>query len=430
MSDPVSAPTPASQPIPKGQAPRGTRDLFGVEMQRFQAVAAAARRVMPRFAFQEIATPIFEFTELFTRSLGDVTDVVSKEMYSFDDRGGESLTLRPEGTAGVVRAVLSNKLHDQTPLKFFYIGPMFRYERPQKGRYRQHHQVGVELMGTSSVEADLEVLSLGHQFLQELGLADHVTLELNSMGDLPSRQLFRAALLAYLRDHAGQLSAESLLRLERNPLRILDSKDPADHAILVDAPRLTDYLQDEAKRFWDALQNGLASLNIPWQHNPKLVRGFDYYQHTVFEFTSTHLGAQATVLGGGRYGGIAESLGGAPLPSVGFGSGIERLCLLLATPPPPPARVMVVPTEDSCVDPARQLVAQLRAAGMAVDQLYEGAVGKRLKAANKRRVAQIVLLGPDELRSERFTLRNMEDGVQQSLTLPELLAQLAIICCI
>ncbi len=420
MNQPLS-PAPA-QPL---SHPRGTRDLFGEEMRQFQSVAAAARQVMARFGLNEIATPIFEFTELFNRSLGEVTDVVSKEMYSFLDRGGESLTLRPEGTAGVVRAVLSNRLQDQVPVKFFYIGPMFRYERPQKGRYRQHHQVGAEIMGTTSVEADLEILSLAKAFLAELGLADHITLELNSMGDMPSRLQFREALVGYLRGHAANLSADSQLRLERNPLRILDSKDLADHAVLVNAPQLTEYLEPEAAAFWADLQAGLASLNIAWHHNPRLVRGFDYYQHTVFEFTSTKLGAQATVLGGGRYGGIAEALGGAPLPAVGFGSGIERLCLLMGDLPPPPPRVMVVPTDATCHAPARQLVMQLRVAGIAVDQGYEGNVGKRLKLADKRGVRLVILLGPDELASGRYTLRDMANGQQQSMALDELLAFLS-----
>lgn len=242
------------------------------------------------------------------------------------------------------------------------------------------------------------------------------------MGDMPSRLRFREALVGYLRGHAASLSADSQLRLERNPLRILDSKDPADHAVLVNAPQLTEYLELEAAAFWADLQAGLASLNIAWQHNPKLVRGFDYYQHTVFEFTSTQLGAQATVLGGGRYGGIAEALGGAPLPAVGFGSGIERLYLLMGDLPPPPPRVMVVPTDAACHAPARQLGQQLRHAGIAVDQGYEGNVGKRLKLADKRGVRLVILLGPDELASGLYTLRDMANGQQQSMALQELLA--------
>ena len=272
------------------QPVRGTRDLLPEDCRRHRHIEGVAVAVSERYGYGEIATPIFEFTQVFARSLGDTSDIVGKEMYTFEDRGGASLTLRPENTAGVVRAFISNGLAQQAPLKLFYRGPMFRYERPQKGRMRQFHQIGVEFLGVADPLADVEVMALGWQILSELGLGERLTLELNSLGDTESREIYRRRLVDYLSDHRDRLSGDSRERLDRNPMRILDSKDEGDQAILADAPLLPDSLTDDSRAFRDAVVDGLQRLDIPFRLQPRLVRGLDYYCHTAFEFTTDLLG--------------------------------------------------------------------------------------------------------------------------------------------
>ena len=311
------------------QAIRGTQDIFGQDAEAFAHVVETFERVRKLYRFRRIEMPVFERTEVFSRSIGETTDVVSKEMYSFEDRGGESLTLRPEFTAGIARAYLTNGWQQHAPLKVATHGPLFRYERPQKGRYRQFHQLDAEIIGAAEPQADVELLVLADQLLHELGIADGVTLMLNTLGDGASRDAWRLALVEYFRAVAGKLSEDSQDRLERNPLRILDSTDPRDQAFVVEAPKIDDFLSAEAQDFFGAVTSGLDAAGVAWTRAPSLVRGLDYYRHTAFEFVTDRLGAQGTVLGGGRYDGLMESLGGPATPAVGWAAGIERLAMLV-----------------------------------------------------------------------------------------------------
>jgi len=312
------------------QAIRGTQDIIGAEAEAFSRVVSTFDRVRRLFRFRRVEMPVFEKTTVFSRSLGETTDVVSKEMYSFEDRGGESLTLRPEFTAGLARAYLTNGWKQFAPLRVATHGPLFRYERPQKGRYRQFHQIDAEIIGAGEPLADVELLAMGDQLLKELGIADGVTLQLNTLGDAVSREAWRAALIDYFRARAADLSEDSQERLEKNPLRILDSKDPRDKAFTGAAPRIDDYLSAEAQDFFGAVTAGLDAAGVGYVLNPTLVRGLDYYRHTCFEFVTDRLGAQGTVLGGGRYDGLIETLGGAHTPAVGWAAGVERLAMLVA----------------------------------------------------------------------------------------------------
>ena len=329
------------------QPVRGTRDLIGEDQRRYAHVVETARRICALYGFDEWQTPIFEETNVFARTLGDTSDVVTKEMYTFTDRGGDSITLRPEGTAGVCRALISNGLTQSLPQKIFYAGPMFRYERPQKGRYRQFHQIGAELIGPAEPLADAETIAMGWAILQALGITNDVVLELNTLGDTPSRTAYRAALIAYFTEHKSALSAESQDRLDRNPLRILDSKNESDRQIVANAPTMAPSLTPEAATFYDQVRRHLQTLDIPFIENPRIVRGLDYYSHTAFEFVTTALGAQGTVMGGGRYDGLMAQMGGPPTPAIGWAAGIERLGMLLATPPAPPAAIAIIPLGET-----------------------------------------------------------------------------------
>ena len=324
---------PAARPpqsrIETPQAIRGTQDIFGQEAEAFARVVEAFDRIRRLYRFRRAEMPVFEKTTVFSRSLGETTDVVSKEMYSFEDRGGESLTLRPEFTAGLARAYLTNGWRQFAPVRVATHGPLFRYERPQKGRYRQFHQLDAEIIGAAEPLADVELLVMADQLLRELGISDGVTLMLNTLGDAPSREAWRTALVDYFRTHQADLSEDSQERLEKNPLRILDSKDPRDKAFVSDAPRIDDYLGAEAQDFFAAVTSGLDAAGVAWTRAPALVRGLDYYRHTAFEFVTDRLGAQGTVLGGGRYDGLIEALGGPHTPAVGWAAGIERLAMLV-----------------------------------------------------------------------------------------------------
>jgi histidyl-tRNA synthetase len=401
--------------MPSLQSVRGTQDLLPAQMRRHRAVSETARLVAERYGFEEMATPIFEFTEVFERPIGETTDIVSKEMYSFTDRGGENITLRPENTAGVVRAVLSNGLTQSIPLKFFYSGPMFRYERPQKGRFRQFHQIGVELIGVAQPQADVEVIATGARILDELGILSRTVLELNTLGDVASRQAYRAALVTYYGARAAELSEDSRRRLERNPLRILDSKDAGDIEVNAGAPPYSDYLNDISRDFFAAVRRGLDALGIAYRVSPKLVRGLDYYCHTAFEFVTGDLGAQGTVLGGGRYDGLVGVMGGPETPGVGWAAGIERLAMLIAEPPGLARPIAIVPVGEAAELPALRLAEDLRRAGFTVDHGYSGNVGRRLKRANKVAARIAILLGDDELERDAATVRDLDSGDQVSV---------------
>src|SRR6218665_1157916 len=309
---------------------RGTQDIWGEEVDRFHKVVETFDRVRRLYAFQRVEIPVFEATEVFARSIGETTDVVSKEMYTFPDRGGDSLTLRPEFTAGLCRAYLGEGWQQHAPLKLATWGPVFRYERPQKGRFRQFHQLDAEIIGTDAPAADVELLVLADQLLHELGIADGITLQLNTLGDAETRDAWRAALVAHFEKHRGDLSEDSLTRLDKNPLRILDSKDPRDRPIADAAPGIDDFLTSEAGAFFAAVTGGLEAAGVKWTRNDRLVRGLDYYRHTAFEFVTDRLGAQGTVLGGGRYDGLIEALGGPHTPPRGWAAGMERLAMLVA----------------------------------------------------------------------------------------------------
>lgn len=411
--------------MPSLQPVRGTHDILPDAMRRHRHVEETARAVAARYGFTEIATPIFEFTEVFQRTLGDTSDIVTKEMYTFQDKGGDSLTLRPECTAGVARAFMSNGLAQQVPLKVFCRGPMFRYERPQKGRLRQFHQIDVELLGVAEPLADVEVIALAAGVLDALGLKGKTTLELNTLGDGESRAAYRAKLIAYLKDFETKLSSESRERLSRNPLRILDSKDEGDRRIIAQAPLFGDCLNDASRRFFDEVRGGLDAVGVAYRLNPRLVRGLDYYCHTAFEFTTEALGAQGTVLAGGRYDGLIEQMGGPPTPGVGWAAGVERLAMLIDAPPPPARPVAVVPAGSTSLLKAFALAERLRAAGFTVDIGYSGTVAKRMKRANKIDASAAVVLGDAELERDSAAVRDMESGEQTEVPLASLERHLA-----
>jgi histidyl-tRNA synthetase len=402
------------------QPVRGTQDLLPSEQRRHRFVAETARTLAERWGYHEIATPIFEFTEVFARPIGETTDIVQKEMYSFRDRGGEEITLRPEYTAGIVRAVISNGLAQSLPLKLFASGPMFRYERPQKGRFRQFHQIDVELLGVAQPLGDIEVIALGAEILRALGILDKTELELNTLGDGPSRQAYRAALVAYYERRLGELSEDSLRRLERNPLRILDSKDAGDKRVNADAPAFDAYLTADARRFFDDVLAGLDRLAIAYRLSPRLVRGLDYYCHTAFEFVTAALGAQGTVLGGGRYDGLVGVMGGPETPGVGWAAGIERLALLIAEPPAPPRPVAIVPLGPAAETMALTLAQDLRRDGFAVDLGYSGNLRRRLSRADKINARAAVILGDNELERRAAGLRDLDTGEQIEVPLDAL----------
>ncbi len=399
------------------QPVRGTTDLLPDAMRRHKSVIEAARDGAARYGFAEMATPIFEFDEVFRRTIGETSDIVTKEMYSFEDRGGDTLTLRPENTAGVVRAFISNGLAQDLPLKFFYQGPMFRYERPQKGRQRQFHQVGVELLGVAGPQADIEVIALAADFLRDLGVDQKAICEINSLGDGESRSAYRGKLVAYLEGRKSDLSEDSRKRLDRNPLRILDSKDQGDRAVLEQAPLLADSLNDASKSFFASVIEGLKIAGVGFRRNPHLVRGLDYYCHTAFEFTTDCLGAQGALIAGGRYDGLVEQMGGRPTPGIGWAAGIERLAMMIAAPPPPPRPVAVIPAGADMADRALGLTFELRRAGFTVDLGYTGNMGKRMKRADKLNAAAAVILGEDEIARGVAAVRDMETGGQTEVAL-------------
>jgi histidyl-tRNA synthetase len=407
------------------QPARGTQDLLPEAARRHRRVSETAREQAELYGFAELATPIFEFTEVFARPIGEHTDIVSKEMYTFTDRGDEEVALRPENTAGVVRAVLSNGLTQSTPLKFFYSGPMFRYERPQKGRFRQFHQIGVELLGVAQPQADIEVIALGHRILKALGIADRVVLELNTLGDPESRAAYRDALVAYFSARRPELSEDSQRRLDTNPLRILDSKDPGDIQINAEAPTFHNFLNDTSRDFFLDVRAGLDQLEIKYAMNPHLVRGLDYYTHTVFEFVTTDLGAQGTVLAGGRYDGLVELMGGPPMPGIGWAAGIERLAMLIDEPPAPARPVALVPIGSDHAEAMAVVIAEeLRDAGLVVDLAYSGNLQRRMRRADRIGARAAVLLGMDEIAAGTLTLRDLDSGEQTSVRRDELAARL------
>ncbi len=410
--------------MPPLQPVRGTRDLIGEEQRRHRQVIDTARRIAATYGFDEWVTPIFEDTRVFARTLGETSDVVTKEMYSFTDRGGEAITLRPEGTAGVCRALVSNGLTQTLPQKVFYAGPMFRYERPQKGRYRQFHQIGVELIGPAEPLADAEVIACGWDILGALGVAADTVLELNTLGDKASRAAWREALVTHFTAHKDRLSADSLARLERNPMRILDSKDERDRPLVAEAPTIGAFLTGEAAGFYADLKRHLDRLGVPYRENPRIVRGLDYYGHTAFEFVTTRLGAQGTVMAGGRYDGLVAEMGGPPTPAVGWAAGIERLSMLLAAPPEPAAPVAVIPVGEAAEAAALDILQALRRAGIRAEMAYRGNLRRRMERANRIGARAAVLIGEDDLAAGVAQVKDLATGAQHAVPIAEVPARL------
>lgn len=400
----------------KIQSVRGTRDLMPEEKKLFRFVDETALDIARRYGYGEIETPIFEFSEVFHR-LGETSDVVNKETYNFTDRGGDSLTLRPEGTAGVARAFVSEGLAQNLPLRFYYSGPMFRYERPQKGRYRQFYQLGVESLGLETPWADVETLALAADLLAAIGLGNEIQLEINTLGDADSRQNYRNKLVEYFGRYKNDLSADSQLRLEKNPLRILDSKDPGDRKLIVDAPAFADSLGDTSKKFFEQVLKGLDALKISYNVNNRLVRGLDYYCHTVFEFTTNRLGAQGTVLAGGRYDGLIETMGGPRTPGVGWAAGIDRLAELVdrTKVPAETALIALIPADEAGEAESLKLAHELRTKGEKVEIFYSGNVGKKMKKANSAQAKWALIIGTTEVQSGQFALKNLSTGEQKNI---------------
>lgn len=406
-----------------GQTPnriRGTQDMLGEAQRAFQHVIDTFDRVRGLYGFQRVEIPIFEVTAVFARSIGETTDVVSKEMYTFPDRGGDSLTLRPEFTAGICRAYLTEGWQQFAPIKLAASGPVFRYERPQKGRYRQFHQIDAEIIGAAEPQADVELLVLADQLLRELGISDEVTLQLNTLGDAPTRDAWRTALVAHFEKHRGELSEDSLDRLTRNPLRILDSKDPRDRPIADSAPGIDQFLTQEAAAFFAQVTSGLDAAGVKWTRNETLVRGLDYYRHTAFEFVTDRLGAQGTVLAGGRYDGLIGSLGGPETPGVGWAAGIERLAMLAGAPQGEGPQVALIPMGAAAEAAAQGIVATLRRAGVSADMAYRGNMKKRMQKANAAGARFAVILGDDELAKGVAAVKDLGSGAQSEVSLDTL----------
>jgi histidyl-tRNA synthetase len=372
------------------QPVRGTQSLLGEEADRLHEVVAAFDRVRRLYGFKRVEVPLIEPTQVFARTMGETTDVVSKEMYSFEDRSGDSITLRPEFTAGICRAYLSEGWQQFAPLKVATHGAAFRYERPQKGRYRQFHQLDAEIIGAAEPQADVEILALGAQLLSELGIGG-VTLKLNTLGDAESRAAWRAALVDHFAAHRAELSEDSQERLEKNPLRILDSKDPRDRPFADTAPTIS--LSPEAEDFFAQVRVGLDAAGIAYQLDPHLVRGLDYYRHTAFEFVTDQLGAQGTVIAGGRYDGLVEQLGGPHTPAIGWAAGIERLAMLIEMPPQETLDAVIVVEDDAALATALASASKLRSAGISVELVATGSPRKRFDRALKKGASEIIVLG-------------------------------------
>ena len=403
-------------------APRGTQDVIPPESARWQALEARIRALATRYGYGEIRTPTFESTDLFVRGVGETTDIVEKEMYTFTDKGGRSITLRPEWTAPVVRAALEHNLFEAGSQRLFYIGPIYRYERPQKGRLRQAHQFGVELVGFKGPEADVEVLALAWSLVRSYGIAD-ATLNINSIGDATCRPRYREALLAHFRPHVATLSEDSQARLERNPLRVLDSKAEADRALIESAPTFESILCDDCRAHFDAVKGYLDALGIPYVVNSRIVRGLDYYTRTVFEITSSVLGAQSTVCGGGRYDGLVKSLGGPDVPAVGFGLGLERFLMMLdalegeKTPPRTGVQAIALGAEARAV-----LVPVIEALRHAIDapvfaEYDDRKLVKQLNVADRNNARFALILGGDELAAGEIVVRDLEARTDRKVPL-------------
>jgi histidyl-tRNA synthetase len=406
----------------KLQPVRGMKDLLPEDFKHQQEIIDISKKVGTRYGYESISTPIIEQTGVFTRTLGDNSDVVSKEMYSFDDRGGDSVTLRPEFTASIVRAFISNSLSHNLPLRYFSSGPLFRYDRPQAGRQRQFHQINFEYLGADGPLADAETIKLAMDIFDELGIGKDFQLDLNSLGSNDSRARYMEALREYFLKYKNDLSEDSLKRLDKNPLRILDSKDEKDQQIGKDAPLISEYYSDECRKFFDDLQNYLNILGVKYNLNPRLVRGLDYYCHTAFEFTTDKLGAQSAIGGGGRYDGLSKMMGGPDLPAIGFAAGIERIMLLRDKFKADMERpIIILPIGDENIEYSIKLADQLRSKDKFTLLQSKGKFSKRMDKANKQNAKYTIIIGSEEISSGKYKVKYMDEGVEKMLELKEVL---------
>jgi len=406
--------------------PKGTKDMLPQEAYKWHYVENIARETAAEFGFKEIRTPMFEHTELFLRGVGETTDIVTKEMYTFDDKGGRSMTLRPEGTAGVARCFIENGLQQGVmPMKAYYIASVFRYEKPQNGRLREHHQFGVECYGSDSPSADAEVIALASTLLKKVGLTQ-IELNINSIGCPECRAKYNKALKEYIGANLHLMCGQCQARFEKNPLRILDCKEEKCKAITANAPKILDYLCDDCKAHFEKVQQILTSLGIPFKVNPGIVRGLDYYTRTVFEFVSTDIGAQGTVCGGGRYNNLVEEVGGKPTPAVGFGMGLERLLLVLENTnnlkaEPETIDVYVASLGEDAQNQARKIVTELRSKGVKAEtDIMDRGIKAQMKYADRIGAKYVVVIGDEELQNGVVNIKNMQNGETQSHTIENL----------
>ncbi len=400
---------------------RGMKDLLPRQWRIAKHIENIALQTATLYGYEGFSTPILESATVFDRTLGDTSDVVSKEMYCFADKKGRLVALRPEFTASVMRAVISNGLKHKLPLKLFSSGPLFRYDRPQEGRQRQFHQVNFEYIGATDPYSDAETIALATHFLGNLGILEDLVLELNSLGCTTTRASYRQALIAYFKNHLNELSLDSKHRLEQNPLRILDSKDASDKLISQGAPVISDFYSNEAEDYFKQVRHHLDNLGIKYVINPKLARGLDYYSHTTFEFTTSKLGAQSTVLAGGRYDGLATLMGEDEIPAIGFAAGIERLAMMCTFSLEQDRLVYIIPIGDECLDYSILLIRQLRKANISAILELDGKISKRLQAAVSGNAKYVIFIGTQEISTNSYKLKDLDTGLEQNLTMPEIL---------
>ena len=403
---------------------RGVHDLLPSELNKHQVIVNAGLEISDKYNYSLIETPIFEFSEVFTKPLGKSSDIVTKENYIFKDRSEDELMLRPEGTSGVVRAFLNAGLIQDSPQRFSYYGPMFRYERPQKGRLRQFKQLGVECLGLSSPMADIEVISLGHDFLDKINILNKISLKINSLGDFDSRKNYRDSLVKYLKDYQSKLSKDSLRRLAINPLRILDSKNEEDQKIIQNAPSIFEYLNIDSKTRFEDVCKGLDHLNIKYQIDKNLVRGLDYYCHTAFEFTTNELGSQGTVLAGGRYDGLSTMLGGPDVPGVGWAAGIERLALMVYSEFDSAIDVVLIGQSDNYNFLLFPIMKKLVQQGIKSEIIYNGNLSKKFKRANKINASYAIILGEEEIDKNVIKFKDLKSGDEELLNIDQIIEQI------
>ena len=406
----------------KLQPVRGMKDLLPNDYAIAECITDLAKDISIRYGFRQVSTPIVEHSGVFSRSLGEFSDVVSKEMYTFPDKGGDSLTLRPEFTAGVMRAVISGGLDQTLPLRLFSTGPCFRYDRPQAGRQRQFHHLNFEFLGVSSPYADAEMIAMARDLCDTWGILDDVTIEVNSIGCMQSRENYHTLLLNYFEAHTKSLSEDSLKRLAKNPMRILDSKDEGDKKIVESAPHISESYTKETREYFDSVLKYMDLMNIKYVINPRLVRGLDYYCHTAFEFTTTKLGAQSSVLGGGRYDGLAKLMGGADIPACGFAAGLERIMLLKDFNVTTVKPFVVISIGDENIDHAALLTQELRVAGIAALLEHKGKVGKRMQSANNVKARAVIFVGSEEVESGQYKIRDMDTGLEKFCSKTEIVS--------